>query len=378
MKQAHRIFALDATQRTVRILKSIASNLLVDAAQTRFILPLYSEAMAKIILNEYLLLLLFILTAGGCTSLPAPIENITEVKPDTTIVYGSADVYLNNEQQKLGFTWSGQNDLYFLILPADSSNALTFKLSKDGEFYWSLEPGEYMLLAYKWYSAGSTRSGDLRANLSITGSGPDLYLGAIEIHLGRAMARTLVLDKFDDAQSVFDQRFPQRQGTSIKNLLEFGDPPGNYAKLVSACDASLGVECNENHYGVTPLSPESPTSGMTSGFSTSESITPLFSWQGSSKKGISYDLAIYEAALYSIQGITEEPTRGRLVNYVENIEQAQWKVDKPLKSGTMYYWSVRMRDQDTVSAWSTQSYHQFMLFAGRSGWGQWFKFQTPE
>jgi hypothetical protein len=121
------------------------------------------------------------------------------------------------------------------------------------------------------------------------------------------------------------------------------------------------------------LSPEVTTSG----FPKTSSLLPKFRWQGSSRPDVSYDLVILEAATFSIDGITSDYMKGRLVTYVEDIKGTSWRPDTPFKPETKYFWSVRLRDGNTVSRWSSQGHFAFIIVAMWSGSGQWFQFETP-
>ena len=149
--------------------------------------------------------------------------------------------------------------------------------------------------------------------------------------------------------------------------------PGNYSGMLPACHARFAIECSDRFRGVPPIAPEVKTSG----FPTVRTLQPEFAWKGSADAGIHYDVILYEAATYTINKVTDFYARGRLAAYAEDIAATSWRPDKPLKPGTRYFWSVRSRDGDVVSDWSTQSYFSFALVVFSSGYGQWFQFQTP-
>lgn len=98
-----------------------------------------------------------------------------------------------------------------------------------------------------------------------------------------------------------------------------------------------------------------------SGFPTIGSLTPEFRWKPCPKQGVSYDFVLYEAATYSFDQMTPLYMRGRVAAYEEGLVEARWQPDTPLKPDTRYFWSVRMREGDPVSHWSTQSHSTFLL-----------------
>jgi len=314
----------------------------------------------------------FLVTAGGCAT--APVMQDTETLPsDKSLVFGSTDIYVDNEKLDLGFTWSGENHFYLLILPPDSSIATTYEVTDEGTFYWPLAPGNYLLLGYRWQQGGSARSGDIHASFTVPEIGTDAYIGSLEFRGNQYVLKPYMLDRYDQAVASHNQRFPERRGTTRKSLMQPPDRPGTYSAMLPACDARFAIDCGDRFRGVTPTAPEVTTSG----FPTVRTLQPEFSWQGSADADIHYDVIIYEAATYSINQVTDFHTRGRLAAYAEDIAGASWRPDKPLKPNTRYFWSVRSRDGDVVSNWSTQSYFAFAIVAWSSGYGQWFQFQTP-
>jgi hypothetical protein len=148
---------------------------------------------------------------------------------------------------------------------------------------------------------------------------------------------------------------------------------GAFDSMQYICAEDWGIECNNEYRGITPLEPEPATLGST----TVDSLMPAFAWLPSSATGISYDLVLYEAFSYSLDGIVSKQMPGRVVAYVEGLETPAWQPAAPLKPAQNYYWSVRLRRDGTVSSWSRYSYFAFFLVGWASGSGQWFSFTTP-
>jgi hypothetical protein len=61
------------------------------------------------------------------------------------------------------------------------------------------------------------------------------------------------------------------------------------------------------------------------------------------------------------------------VSYAEGLKEPRYAPKTPLEPGRRYQWSVRLRDGDTVSSWSTTGYNWIV----RTGYGQYFAFETP-
>jgi len=309
---------------------------------------------------------------GGCATAPV-MQEIEALPSDTGLVFGSAEIYVDDEKLKLGFTWSGENHFFLLILPPGSNVATTYEVTDEGTFYWPLPPGEYLLLGYRWQQAGTSRTGDIRGSFSVPEIGTDAYIGSLEFRGTEYSLTPRMLDRYEQLAATHDERFPERRGTAVKSLMQPPERPGNYSAMLAACHERFEIECSDRFRGITPTAPEVTTSG----FPAVRTLQPEFAWQGSANPDIHYDVIVYEAATYTINQVTDFYARGRLAAYAEDIAATSWRPDKPLKPDTRYFWSVRSRDGQVVSAWSTQAYFAFAIVAWSSGYGQWFQFQTP-
>ena len=313
-----------------------------------------------------------IVAVSACTTAPQ-IKDAEQIAPDTNVVFGSVEVWSGDKQQKWGPTWTGHNHFYLFILPDGTIEAITYHLDKDGQFYWALPPGDYLLLGYEWQKNQQRMSSDIGATFSVPEEGVDHYIGALVFRGNDYVLQTFLLDQYDKAKALYDAKFPGRKGTSEKRFMELLPPLGEFESVAGQCHKSWSIECDKRYSGVTPLSPEVTTSG----FPKTSNLSPEFRWQGSSRPDVSYDLVIFEAATFSIDRITSDHMKGRLVEYIEDIKGTNWRLDTSLKPETKYYWSVRLRDGGRVSRWSTQSHFGFIIVAMWSGSGQWFQFETP-
>jgi hypothetical protein len=314
-----------------------------------------------------------VLVAAGCATAPT-MQDVQAVSADTHIAYGSVDVFsAKGKPQDWGTGWTGHNYFYVTILPAGRTEAITYRLDDDGMFYWALEPGDYTLLGYHWTKDQAQRTGRFGAEFRVPETGGDVYLGSIELRSIRIGLVPMVEDRFDEMSARYDTKFPARRGTSVSSVIEMPGTLGNVGDYRYQCDEAWGIECTDRFSGVTPVTPDCKKTG----FPMIETLQPTFKWQASTRDDVSYDFVLYEAARYSISGaMGDSYMRGRQVAYVEGLQEANWTPDVPLRHDTRYFWSVRMRDGDTVSGWSTQSHFTFMLVAWSSGYGNWFQFRT--
>lgn len=324
--------------------------------------------MSRIYCPVFLALLLF----WGCAA-PPTMQTVDETSADTSVVFGSVEVYDDGKLQKWGTRFLGSDYFYLTILPPDSNEAITAKLPKDGNFFWPLSPGEYTLLGYMWDTETWQRSGDIGATFSVPEPGVDAYIGTIVFRGNLGILVPRIEDRFAEIAASYDVKFPDRQGTAVKQFLEEPEPLGNFTAYRGPCHEAWNVDCSKQFQGVTPVTPDVSKSG----FPSISSLTPEFRWKGCPRSDISYDLVLYEAAAFTYGGrMVPSYTRGRIVAYAEDLKEPRWQPETPLKPDTRYIWSVRLREGSTVSGWSTQSHSTFLLVYMSAGYGQWFQFKT--
>jgi len=316
--------------------------------------------------------LLAVLLMWGCSTAPT-IKDVENVAPDTRVAFGTAEVFVDGEQETWGGKFTGHNYFYLLVLPPDTSEAISYRLDKDGAFFWALEPGEYTLLGYHWQNLQTQRWGDIHATFTVPEGGPDTYLGSIVFRGNIAYLATILEDRFEQVSALYDSKFPDRRGTALRQLFETPQQIGHFTAVSGQCHDDWKIECTNRFHGVTPVAPEASQSG----FPIADTLKPEFRWKGCGRKDVSYDLILYEAAEFSVGGaLVPQYTRGRMAAYVEDLKEPRWLPDVALEPDTRYYWSVRLRDGDTVSRWSTLSHSTFLLVYASSGSGQWFQFKT--
>ncbi|MBT8107688.1 MAG: hypothetical protein KJP17_05600 [Gammaproteobacteria bacterium] len=322
--------------------------------------------------SSYLAVILLLLFCWGCSDAPT-IRDVDSVSAETRLVFGTAEVIVDGKKETWGASWTGTNNFYLTLLPEQSNEAISYLLDKDGVFYWSLPPGDYLLLGYHWHEGQTQRSGDLRSRFTVPATGPDVYIGSLVFISTGWGLMSGIDDRFESVASLYDARFPHRRGTAAKDLLESPAPIGRFTAVEHECAEAWKIECTDRYRGVTPLAP----GAQQSGFPTVPSLNPEFRWKACGRHDVSYDLVVYEAATFNVSGALKTyHTRGRVAAYVEDLKEPHWQPDITLKPDTRYFWSVRLRDGDTVSDWSTISHSTFLLVYSSSGEGQWFRFKT--
>ena len=316
--------------------------------------------------------LLFISAITGCETAPT-VKDVEQPVVGQSIVFGHVDIVIDGETQKLG-GWTGVVSCCLTILPPESDQAITYKIDKDGIFYWSLAPGEYQLLGFRFQEGSSSREGVVGGSFTVPEDTDAMYIGNITINMVKGRYVTVVEDKSGELVASYKSKFPDHPGHITTALLQLPDKLGSFTGIMSECSEKWGVDCTGKYQGITPLTP----SMATNQFIQTDSLTPVFNWEAAKNKDVSYDLVIYDVARYSPPGAVKVmKMKGRMIHYEENISEPGFKLKTPLKENTKYYWSVRLRDGDVVSRWSTYSHFGFYVFFATSGYGQWFGFSTP-
>lgn len=123
--------------------------------------------------------------------------------------------------------------------------------------------------------------------------------------------------------------------------------------------------------GVTPIYPEARGQVV-------ENLQPTLRWKPSHDSNVTYDVIIYEAVVGE-----ERNMAGPLIIQRNNIPATSYKVEKPLKQNTNYFWSVRSRQGDKVSRWSRYGYTSItsgglVIRYHKKYSNQYFTFETPE
>jgi len=318
------------------------------------------------------LLSIFIVTVG-CETAPA-VQDVEQPEVGKSVVFGHVDVLVEGEIQKWGIGWTSSKYGYLIILPPDSNQAITYKIDDDGIFYWNFAPGEYQLLGFHYQKGNSYKVGIIGGSFSVPENTEAVYIGHVKINMVKGRYNTIVEDKLDELATSYKARFPGSTGGITQSLLQPPGKLGNFSGIVHECSEKWNVDCSGEFSGITPLTPVVETNQ----FIQTDTLTPVFSWKSAGNTEASYDLIVYEAAEYSKPGaLINQMIKGRMVVYEEDLTEPTYKLKTPLKTDTKYYWSVRLRDGDLVSRWSSYSHSGFYVFYTASGYGQWFSFRTP-
>ena len=125
--------------------------------------------------------------------------------------------------------------------------------------------------------------------------------------------------------------------------------------------------------GVTPVHPEI---GNPNYPTVVESLQPSFEWKPA-ESAEAYDLIVYECIKVGSFWEGTSRTVGREVYYRQGLADTRHRIEEALKPDTEYYWSVRMRRGNRVSAWSVYDYTLFLGAGMYHAENELFFFKTP-
>ena len=213
------------------------------------------------------------------------------------------------------------------------------------------------------------------ATFAVPQAGQAVYLGELQVEAGKGGNRIRVADKYDEGGlSRFEARPDAGKFQSAKGLMVLEPPPGKFKHVLGICGGGWGIECTNEFRGVEPLAPE----GTAHGYPVVAMLPPLLEWKPSSSPGVTYDVAVYEShattPLSELSAVNSR-IRGAIVAYAEGLAEPRFAPTGLMRNRT-YEWSVRLRDGDTVSSWSTTSRSTFVIIAASRGSGQFFGFAT--
>ena len=304
------------------------------------------------------------------TAKPAPLPAAER------IVFGRLELLLDGKNTKIGtISTFSLHGIAALVLPEGADTALVLSFDEQGWFAWKLKPGSYSLLGLVSQAGNNIRVMPVNARFIAEDGDSLVYIGHIRAESNGARYSVGITDS--DVADEVHKRYGDAT-TPAKRLLQRADKLGTYAKVRSVCDKAWGLPCTRELMGVTPIHPKVARGIHRTTFGRADSVSPTLKWQAAETPGVSYDVAVWEAAAYRLPSkLSADYTLGQLALYEENLVAAELTLTKPLKPKTRYFWSVRARQGDVVSSWSRAGHSTFLVVAWTWGSGEWFAFDTP-
>jgi hypothetical protein len=298
-------------------------------------------------------------------------------------IFGRVQYSYNGTPTELGMSFLGSHDVTLFLRAADTNEMQYLRATGDGTFSWPLKPGSYTLVGYSMgRTAGSYREGATRrvmAPITMPAPGVALYIGDLRVQSDKGRYRSDLRDQYEETLKLFAEKLASGNFRPVKAVLQPEPPPGNAKTLRPICAPAWALACSETNRGVEPVRPVATVAEITLGtrFPTTESLTPVLEWKPVSKSGVTYDVVIYESLSFEYGPMMRvNRLLGSRLAYAEGLTEPRYS-PPTLQPGKKYEWSVRLREGDTVSNWSTTSFSLNLLIAGRSEAGQLFGFETP-
>jgi len=315
----------------------------------------------------------------SCSGQPPVTEEEGTVAAGYGRVFGRVQYSYNGEPMELGFAKLGlaRHDVTLLMRPAGVDELHYMRPEADGTFSWPLKPGNYVLIGITaFHSDGAFHEGTSRrymAPITVVAPGTALYIGDIRVRASRARYSMELVDEYDETLKRMQPRLASGKFQPAKALLEPEPPAGKYKSVRPICAAFWQLTCSGVNQGVELVAPV----GTGPFAPTTESLTPLLEWKPSPRKDVSYDVVIYESISFHNQLTGERVAQmlGPRVAYAEGVTESKF-VPGALAPGKKYAWSVRLRNGETVSTWSSLAFSMNLIIAASSR-SELFSFQTP-
>jgi hypothetical protein len=314
---------------------------------------------------------------AGCGEMPkrAASEEEATAAAGYGRAFGRVEYLEGGKEVVWGTSFFTTNTLTLFVRSLPSAEMHYLEVESDGTFYWPLPAGEYEIVGFQMLRISgtrSTRTGRLMTKFSLPQAGQAVYVGDVRINAARGGFQ--LVDRYAETLKRVEARLAEGKLQAVKGLMGREQPPGSVKRMSAICDAMWELKCGGSYQGVEPTSPE----GTAQRFPLIEILTPRLEWKPSTRPGVTYDVIVFESLRlhYNFAANTAD-LRGSVVAYAEGLREPSHSFEKPFAPGKRYEWSVRLRDGDTVSSWSTTSHSLFLVVGASSGSGRSFGFETP-
>lgn len=325
------------------------------------------------------LLVLIGLLHLGCSG-SNKLVDLQQVPEQKCIVFGKMTLIDGGEPLRWDSVYADK-DQNLIILSKASSSLLGYRIDGEGYFFWALDPGEYEIVSMAVYGTKPLypRKSMIRLKFTVPDKVSSVCIGELVFFAGKRSYGSEVHEDCPDAVDRFKKRFPmigERPAHRPMEVVRIG----GYRKIQPICREFWGIGCGKKEsplehfyfYGIRPVTPHTNIDAPAS----IETRLPLFEWEPSSVPDIKYDLIVYESAIWRMNPVIETEFPGEIVLYQEGLDEPRYQTTSELKPSKTYYWTVRLRKDDTVTSWSRYSFKTFYYY-GVEAKGQLFRFSTP-
>jgi hypothetical protein len=306
-----------------------------------------------------------LLTAGCATT-------VRTLDEGHSVAFGRVELYYDGEKVENLQGMGDATGVGVVLVRPGQEKAEYVPIAGSGEFYWEVGAGEYQLVSFQFFAMGSRRNIHVGGKFTIPASPTSVYVGDLIVMAQKFHQSVGIADRFDESLARLGEAYPGHPAAIVSHPLQPEAPIGEFAAVRPACEPAWGVDCEKYQYGVKPISPEHRANSYTM----VDSLTPTFRWSGSSRADVHYDLVVRKSLACSGMVLFKEGLPGDIVLYVEDLREPHYTPSEPLDADTNYIWSVRFRDGDLVSDWSSTGHFSFFVVAYSWSLGDWFRFCT--
>jgi hypothetical protein len=304
---------------------------------------------------------------------PLATTTAAQLEPGTHVVSGRLELYEDGTPTQMGL-FASVNAAAFLAAPTGSDRGQLLDVDTNGTVNWKLPPGEYDLVALRLVHRNGSSLVQLKGHLTVSADQPVTEIGLIRAERGSYGSRVRLIDSANtstpDARN--EAALPQRPLQLLRDSI------GSYARVVDVCAPRWWLQCTQSFNGVEAVSPKVDFTLSGPQPTRLDTLQPRFRWRTALTAGAAYDLVVWRGISYKPGALAATTyASGPVAFYAENLQQAEFAEVPPLQPKSHYFWSVRMRQADTVSTWTTTGHDTFLLVAWSRSSGHLFEFETP-
>jgi hypothetical protein len=329
---------------------------------------------------------MFVLVLAACET-EKGLTAITPPSADERVVFGqvrgTVDGYVMNYVAPWQLKLGPQDRLALIVMAEAGGEAQTYFMRDDGRFEWNLRPGRYIVAGVEWTKDEITGPYSRRSahrvarpwlGFAVSEEPAATYLGTLRVDLNRGQVRYRIEDNFAAARAAFAAKLPALADKPVRQgLMARVEEPTRSANVHPICEPRWGLAvCSDKRHGIAPLQPAAAQDV----FPVVDSLQPTLEWEPAPRSELRYDLAVWKVVDYRHLLLTRR-LQGPVAYYRAGLVEPRHKLEVPLDPGTRYYWSVRLREMDTVSSWSTFGTGYFVLVAYGESSNLMFNFATP-
>jgi len=155
-------------------------------------------------------------TLFGCAASPIDFSEGASLAANEGVAFGRVKLLVGGKEKSLSSIF-GESIFRLILLPAETSQAISVPLKEDGTFIWHLPEGNYTIASYEWRSS-STISGRIFAKYAVSPN-RSTYIGTLAITIAGTRYLVEIVDDFETTLPSVQQKIPLPGNQPTKNLM---------------------------------------------------------------------------------------------------------------------------------------------------------------